>query len=192
MYWAFHGTRLTRSETVQLIDDHDNGFLNLKKVPVIRPYIAIYYDIQSCIVDDEEFIQVPGWPYMASSRGTIHRILSDETYEKALNTSPNSKGYHSFSPSHGIDKRGIKPFVHSWIALAFYGPCPEGKSVDHINQVKTDNRAINLRYATPSEQAANRTLNFKVIPRNVSKNASLSTLSRRMERRKLTPICSRL
>jgi hypothetical protein len=48
------------------------------------------------------------------------------------------KGYHTFSPSHGIDKRGIKPFVHSWIALAFYGPCPEGKSVDHINQVKTD------------------------------------------------------
>jgi hypothetical protein len=89
MYWAFHGTRLVLK--LCNLSTTDNGFLNLKKVPVIRPYIAIY-DIQSCIVDDEEFIQVPGWPYMASSRGTIHRILSDETYEKALNTSPNSRG----------------------------------------------------------------------------------------------------
>jgi hypothetical protein len=46
MYWAFHGTRLTRSETVQLIDDRQ-WLPKLEESSSNRPYIAIDYDIQS-------------------------------------------------------------------------------------------------------------------------------------------------
>jgi hypothetical protein len=51
--------------------------------------------------------------------------------------------------------------IHRWVAEAFL-PNPEGKSyVDHIipgMQNRTDNRAVNLRWATPSENAANHAL----------------------------------
>lgn len=45
--------------------------------------------------------------------------------------------------------------VASLVIGAFVGPKPDGKTVDHINRERCDNRIINLRYATPGEQAAN-------------------------------------
>jgi hypothetical protein len=188
MYWAFHGTRLTRSETVQLIDDHDNGFLNLKKVPVVHtsPSTTQTYNHVSSTTKLFKYLDGHTW---LLQEGLYTNSIRRETRE-ALNTSPNSKGYHRSLPVT-VSISEVKPFVHSWIALAFWTLSRRKISGSH-QPVKTDNRAINLRYATLLEQTANRTLNFKVIPRNVSKNASLSTLSRRMERRKLTPICSRL
>lgn len=38
--------------------------------------------------------------------------------------------------------------VHILVALAFYGPCPEGKEVNHENGDKRDPRADNLTYTT--------------------------------------------
>lgn len=46
--------------------------------------------------------------------------------------------------------------LHRLVALAFLGPPPfPDASVDHINRIKTDNRACNLRWATRAEQSAN-------------------------------------
>lgn len=36
--------------------------------------------------------------------------------------------------------------IHTLVAGAFLGACPEGFEVDHINRNKTDNRVKNLRY----------------------------------------------
>jgi hypothetical protein len=47
-------------------------------------------------------------------------------------------------------------FVHQLSAFAAFGKIPEGKSVDHINQVEHDNSFYNLRYASRREQALNR------------------------------------
>jgi hypothetical protein len=41
--------------------------------------------------------------------------------------------------------------VHQVVALAFHGQPPEGRVVDHINTIKTDNRPENLEYVTNSE-----------------------------------------
>ena len=46
--------------------------------------------------------------------------------------------------------------VHNLVALAFLGSPPSKKhSVDHINRNKEDNRAVNLRWATSSQQNRN-------------------------------------
>lgn len=41
--------------------------------------------------------------------------------------------------------------THRLVAHAFIGPCPTGMYVCHWNDDPTDNRLLNLRYATPSE-----------------------------------------
>jgi hypothetical protein len=50
----------------------------------------------------------------------------------------------------------VRKFVHRLVAETFIGPCPEDKTVDHINRKRNDNRIENLRYATASEQNKNR------------------------------------
>ncbi len=56
-----------------------------------------------------------------------------------------------------IDKKQIRFLVHRLVAAAFIGPCPDGKEVDHINNIRTDNRAVNLHYLTRSENNLKRT-----------------------------------
>ena len=46
--------------------------------------------------------------------------------------------------------------VHSVVHLTFLGPVPDGHSVDHkVSSRKFDNRLVNLRSATRSEQSTN-------------------------------------
>jgi hypothetical protein len=41
--------------------------------------------------------------------------------------------------------------VHRLVAQAFIGPRPAGMHINHKNGIKTDNRAENLEYVTPSQ-----------------------------------------
>ena len=45
-------------------------------------------------------------------------------------------------------------FVHRLVWEAFNGPIPEGMQVNHINEIKTDNRLENLNLMTPKENSA--------------------------------------
>lgn len=50
-----------------------------------------------------------------------------------------------------LQKGGNMTEVHRLVALAFYGPCPEGCEIMHLNGNSLDNRAENLRYGTHQE-----------------------------------------
>lgn len=47
--------------------------------------------------------------------------------------------------------KGTKFYVHRLVALAFIGPCPPGKEVDHIDGNRRHNHIKNLRYLKRSE-----------------------------------------
>jgi hypothetical protein len=49
---------------------------------------------------------------------------------------------------------GQKKFaIHRLVLLAFVGPIPKGMIVRHLNDIKTDNRLVNLRYGTHLENS---------------------------------------
>lgn len=51
--------------------------------------------------------------------------------------------------------KGKKYYVARVVAMAFLGPPPAGGTVDHINRDRTDNRVVNLKWASRTEQRLN-------------------------------------
>lgn len=88
--------------------------------------------------------------------------------ERILKPSINHKGYYRIQ----LCKQSIvKAYqVHRLVWSAFNGPIPEGLQVNHINEVKTDNRLENLNlmtakeninYGTRNERSAKKKINGK-------------------------------
>lgn len=82
--------------------------------------------------------------YFVNSEGVIFN--KNGSVKKAKTS---LKGY-LFSNFYFKGKSNTKSF-HRVIAEAFLGPCPKGYEVDHINNDRKDNRLINLRYISKSE-----------------------------------------
>lgn len=92
-----------------------------------------------------------GFPnYAVSSCGRVVNIRLGRLLQGYLLP----QGYIRVQLPHKGDTKSI--CVHTLVALAFLGPAL-GRTVDHINRDRTDNRVENLRWATPSEQAFNTT-----------------------------------
>ena len=72
----------------------------------------------------------------------------------------------------------LRRLTHLWVLEAFVGPKPsEAHTADHINRIKSDNRASNLRWATTNTQRQNQNVysisgvqRVKVLARPVSTN----------------------
>lgn len=60
----------------------------------------------------------------------------------------------------GVTGKKVKK-VHRLVATTFIDNPENKKNVDHINNLKTDNRLINLRFATTSDNAQNTKLSIR-------------------------------
>ena len=109
--------------------------------------------------DFRESTSLKAWRY-ASDQG---QLLSRDL--RILSSKP-GKGYVTTTLSihiEGTYGATTHTTLHRIIAFTFLGPPPDKLSVytvDHINRNKEDNRAVNLQWATPQEQLANREMSW--------------------------------
>lgn len=88
--------------------------------------------------------------YEVSSKGRVRSLPFKHSRCKILKLVPKKKGYLFLT----LSKNGVqKPHsVHRLVAMAFI-PNPENKpTVNHKNEIRTDNRVENLEWATYYEQ----------------------------------------
>lgn len=64
--------------------------------------------------------------------------------------------------------------VHRLVAMAFYGPLPEGMQTRHLNGNSKDNRVTNLKYGTVAENAADKVLHGTSGKGRIRSNTSLN------------------
>src|SRR4051812_26207214 len=92
----------------------------------------------------EKWADVPGYEglYRVSIDGQIKSIRAGRVLKPASN-----KWGHLQVCLHRNNKPN-RQFVHRLVMLAFVGPCPPTKQVNHLNGIKADNRLENLEYVT--------------------------------------------
>lgn len=109
---------------------------------------------------DEQWRDVPGFEgfYEVSDQGqvrSIERIVNAGTWtriqrEKTLSPSRRKDGRLHVGLSRGNNEKRYF-FVHRLVLLAFRGEAPEGMEACHNNGDATDNRLVNLRWDTHTE-----------------------------------------
>jgi hypothetical protein len=100
----------------------------------------------------EEWKQVVGWPYEVSDQGRVRRSSPAAGTRTGLMLVPSKARYPALRLSRNCERHTV--FVHKLVAEAFLGPRQKSYQVNHINGVRTDNRATNLEYVTPRENTA--------------------------------------
>lgn len=78
------------------------------------------------------------YPYQANEQGEIRNSITG----KILNPALNNNGYTRITIA--IDGKRVTKSVHRIIWESFNGPIPEGMVINHINEIKTDNRLCNI------------------------------------------------
>lgn len=105
-----------------------------------------------------KWLPIPGYPdYEVSDSGRVRRPAPARNgrrqtgrYLRAARNRVSRYLYVSLT-----NESGKKSFtVHRLVALAFHGPPPHGRVVAHFDGNRANNRAENLRWATPSENSA--------------------------------------
>ena len=103
--------------------------------------------------------------YSVSDLGNVR---NDKT-GKILKPQDGGKGYMKVRLFNGSHSDYIHIAVHRLVAFAFPEICGEysdGLQVDHLNTIRNDNRAINLRWTTPSQNRMNPITNEKFVESN--------------------------
>ena len=106
------------------------------------------------MTDKEEWRECIFYPkYMVSNLGNVVRkkdgLLMKQYTQKS--------GYVFVWLDRGWGRHTVS--VHRLVCIAFHGleGYEQGLFVDHINTIRSDNRACNLRWVTPKENANNET-----------------------------------
>lgn len=93
-------------------------------------------------MNDERWATIEGhWNHEVSDRGRIRQQSGRELAQSG-------KRYLRVS----VDDKSET--VHRLVAMAFCPLVTGGKQVNHINGIKTDNRAVNLEWVTPQQNSA--------------------------------------
>jgi hypothetical protein len=100
----------------------------------------------------EKWKTIPGFSrYQASTTGELRSLNYKNSGKiKELKPAIGNDGYLKtmLQDDHGNYK---SLNVHTFIALAYYGPKPEGFEIDHLDCDKQNNRLMNLEYVTRGE-----------------------------------------
>lgn len=103
-------------------------------------------------IDNEVWKDIPGYEglYEASDLGNVRSLNYNHTGKtKVMQPSLTRKGYLTLCLSkNGKQKQRL---VHTLVITAFRGPIPPGMQVNHLNEIKTDNRLSNLEVCTPKQ-----------------------------------------
>lgn len=83
------------------------------------------------------------------SNGRRHTVIA-----RILQTPPNGDGY----PHVNLHRPGrhVSAKVHILVARAFHGRCPNGLETRHLDGIRANCRATNLRYGTSEENGADK------------------------------------
>ena len=113
-------------------------------------------------MSNEIWKDIPNYEgYQVSNLGRVKSLERPyRVNERILKPQLSNKGYYQI----GLRKNSVRKFysVHRLVYEAFNGPIPENMQVNHINEIKTDNRLENLNlmackeninYGTRNERA---------------------------------------
>ena len=82
------------------------------------------------------------YPYQANEQGQIRNSISGRILKPSI-----KRGYNMVNLA--IDGKQVTKYVHRIVWESFYGPIPKGMQINHINEIKTDNRLCNIELCTP-------------------------------------------
>lgn len=137
----------------------------------------------------EEWRSIDGWPYEVSSEGRIRRSLLPKKpcsthVGKILKGVIDSGGYRNVSLHNGT--KGYRVRVQYLVASAFLEPKPSpSHMLDHINRIRDDNRASNLRWVIARQNAENSSRVINRVPKQRGRSSVL--LSLRAPKVRLSP-----
>lgn len=118
----------------------------------------------------EEWRDIPGWTgyYQVSSTGKVRSLdrrclvinrFGNEEWRLhrgvVLSSTPGPNGYVLVSFTRPGGERSCRT-VHSLVAECWFGPCPSGLEVCHMDGARANNAIGNLRYGTRSSNALDR------------------------------------
>ena len=137
------------------------------------------------ILETEIWKDIPNYEglYQASNFGRIKsfdKVIAQKNNSRAikkgriLKPSTSHSGYYQIVLSKQSIRKSYK--VHRLIWLAFYGSIPEGYEVNHINEIKTDNRVSNLNLMTAKENLNWGTRNERIAKKRINGKGSKPVL----------------
>lgn len=114
---------------------------------------------------DERWLPVVGFPlYEVSDLGRVRSWMDGASSPYVLRTQKGYGGYPSVKlrdPSSDVGSRSL--VVHKLVMYAFVGPPPvKGMMCCHENDIKDDNRLVNLRWDTVQGNADDRVRNQRL------------------------------
>ena len=126
------------------------------------------------ILEKEIWKDIPNYfgLYQVSNLGRVKSFYGLK--EKILKPRLNNKGYYKI----GLRKQSIRKFylVHRLVWEAFNGQIPEGLQVNHINEIKSDNRLGNLNLMTCKENTNYGTRNKRSAKKRINGKCSKPVL----------------